>query len=518
MNLELVPIPRTGAETGGAPFRLHPDTPVRGDARSVADVVACIARRTGVALPPADVDDADAGRPGIRIDITADGDPEGYRLSMDDGGVHVRAHDAAGAFYAVRTLEQLLRADGAGWVLPAAEIDDAPRFAYRGMMLDVARHFFPVDTVVAVLDRAASLKLNRLHLHLSDDQGWRLALRERPALTAHAAASAVGGDAGGFYSREDYRTIIAAAAERHIVIVPEIDVPGHSHAVGVAYPELAADPVISDHVRETVTEFGGGLPRAGEPYTGLAVGFSSLRIDDRATDDFLADVFGELAALTPGPYLHFGGDEALGTDPTEYAAFVARASTLIADLGKIPVAWHEAGAASDLHPDTVGQYWGFVRPRDGADDLARAFVPRGGVILSPADAAYLDMKPRDDAALGLTWADGATSLARAYAWDPSDVVPGLDEADVLGVEAPLWTETVRTLADIDALAFPRLAAAAEAAWSPATGVHPDRTWESFRARVRALRPLWDAAGIAYDAATLDDAWADEDDETQDPRP
>ncbi|MET2011965.1 family 20 glycosylhydrolase [Microbacterium chocolatum] len=515
MNLELVPVPRAVAETEGAPFRLHPDTPVLGDARSVADVVACIARRTGLDLPAAG---SGAGRPGIRIEITADGVPEGYRLSMDDGGVRVRAHDAAGAFYAVRTLEQLLRADAAGWVLPAAEIDDAPRFAYRGMMLDVARHFFPVDTVVAVLDRAASLKLNHLHLHLSDDQGWRLALRERPALTARASASAVGGDAGGFYSREDYRTIIAAAADRHIVIVPEIDVPGHTHAVGVAYPELAADPVISDDVRETVTAFGGGLPRAGEPYTGLAVGFSSLRIDDRATDDFLADVFGELAGLTPGPYLHFGGDEALGTDPVEYAAFVARASTLIADLGKIPVAWHEAGAASDLHPDTVGQYWGFVRPRDGADDLARAFAPRGGVILSPADAVYLDMKPRDDAALGLTWADGATSLARAYAWEPADVVPGLNEADVLGVEAPLWTETVRTLADIDALAFPRLAAAAEAAWSPATGVHPDRTWDSFRARVRALRPLWDAAGIAYDAATLDDASADEGDETRGLRP
>ncbi|MEV8273802.1 family 20 glycosylhydrolase [Microbacterium sp. NPDC077184] len=517
MSLPLVPVPRTVAETGGAPFRLHPDTPVHGDARSVAGVVACIARRTGVALRPADVDDADAGHPGIRIEITADGDPEGYRLSTREGGVHVRAHDAAGAFYAVRTLEQLLRPDAAGWILPAAEIDDAPRFAYRGMMLDVARHFFPVDTVVGVLDRAASLKLNHLHLHLSDDQGWRLALRDRPMLTAHAAASAVGGDAGGFYSREDYRTIIAAAAERHIVIVPEIDVPGHTHAVGVAYPQIAEDPVIFDHVRETVTAFGGGLPRAGEPYTGLAVGFSSLRIDDRATDDFLADVFGELAGLTPGPYLHFGGDEALGTDPAEYAAFVARASTLIADLGKIPVAWHEAGVAADLHPDTVGQYWGFVRPRDGADDLARAFAPRGGVILSPADAVYLDMKPYDGAALGLTWADGATSLARAYAWEPAAVIPDLHETGILGVEAPLWTETVRTLADIDALAFPRLAAAAEAAWSPATGAHPDRTWESFRARVRSLRALWDTAGIAYDAATFDDASADKDAAPEAPR-
>ncbi|WP_298944679.1 family 20 glycosylhydrolase [uncultured Microbacterium sp.] len=222
----------------------------------------------------------------------------------------------------------------------------------------------------------------------------------------------------------------------------------------------------------------------------------AVRIDDAPR--FLRDVFAEVAALTPGPYLHFGGDEALGTDPADFAEFVARASALVVATGRTPIAWHEAGAADGLAPGTIGQYWGFVSPTDGMDDKTRRFVAGGGrIILSPADAIYLDMKFDAASPLGLTWANGPTSLRRAYEWDPATVIDGIGDAEILGVEAPLWTETVRDLADIDALAFPRIAAAAEAGWSAPFGATPERTWESFRTRVAALEPLWTRLGISF---------------------
>ena len=183
---------------------------------------------------------------------------------------------------------------------------------------------------------------------------------------------------------------------------------------------------------------------------------------------------------------------------------------MVADLGKTPVAWHEAGTASGLAPGTIGQYWGYVAPTDGMDEKARGFVRGGGrLIMSPADAIYLDMKFDAGSPLGLTWARGVTSAERAYAWDPAAVIEGVTDADILGVEAPMWTETVRTLDDIDALAFPRIGAAAEAAWSPAAGASGERTWESFRTRVGALAPLWARSDIRFTALPGID-WARED--------
>ncbi len=278
----------------------------------------------------------------------------------------------------------------------------------------------------------------------------------------------------------------------------------------LAYPELSEQPVISDHIRDTVRDYGGGMPENGTAYDGMAVGFSSLKIHDEATYAFLADVLGELAELSAGPYLHIGGDEALGTDAADYDTFVARVTAMVAGLGKTPDAWHEAGTASGLAPGTIGQYWGYVAPTDGMDEKARGFVRGGGrLIMSPADAIYLDMKFDADSPLGLTWARGVTSAERAYAWDPAAVIEGVTDADILGVEAPMWTETVRTLDDIDALAFPRIGAAAEAAWPPAAGSNSERTWESFRTRVGALAPLWARSDIRFTALPGID-WARED--------
>ena len=494
----VVPAPASIEAGSSAPFRFSSATTVTGDTDAATALAAIVEARTGVALTTAG-GSADIE---LRIDSPAGsgsaGAAESYRITVDEASAVVTGADAAGLFYGVQTLGQLIARDGEEWTVPAVTIEDAPRFAYRGVMLDVARHFHPVETVNGYIDRAASLKLNALHLHLTDDQGWRIQLDSRPELTERASGTAVGGDPGGFYTKDDYREIVAYAASRHMIVVPEVDMPGHTHAVGLAYPELAEDPTVSDHMREIIRDYGGEEPRPGVPYDGMAVGFSSLKVHDEATYDFVADVFGELAAMTPGPYLHFGGDESLSTTDEDFALFVARASEIIADLGKTPVAWHEAGAAAGLADTTVGQYWGYRTPQDDMGEKAKAFVDNGAqLILSPADAIYLDMKYPTGPALGLTWADGPTSVERAYSWEPADVVPGVDDAGILGVEAPLWTETIRTAADIDTMAFPRAAAAAEAAWSPATGASDLRTWESFRERVGALGPLWTSMGIGF---------------------
>lgn len=493
----VVPAPSSLQAVDSAPFALTGSVAVTGEPDAAAALMELITARTGLALAEgaASHDRVIA----LRIDpSTAAGNAESYRLASDEASVVITGADAAGLFYGVQTLGQVIARDDEGWSIPALTIDDAPRFAYRGVMLDVARHFQTVETVKAYIDRAAGLKFNALHLHLTDDQGWRLQLRSHPRLTEVGSGSSVGGDPGGFYTAADYREIVAHAASRHLIVVPEIDMPGHTHAVALAYPELAEAPVLSAHITEIAQTYGGGIPTAGVPYGGLAVGFSSLKIGDEATYDFVADVLGELAGMTPGPYLHIGGDEALGTDPEDFAAFMARASTIVADLGKTPVAFHEAGAAAGLHPDTIGQYWGYVTPTDGMDEQARGFVRNGAqLILSPADAIYLDMKYDADARLGLTWANGPTSVERAYSWEPSAIIAGVQEADILGVEAPMWSETVRDLRDIDELAFPRIAAAAEAAWSPPTGKSALRTWPSFRERVGGLGPLWTSLGIGF---------------------
>lgn len=469
MALPLIPWPRRVTRVAGAPLGLAADT--RAEA-------------------------VDRARAAMRHEHDPSVAPEGYVLRVDEGGVTVRSSDEPGAAYAAATLAQLVEHDGS-WLIRPVEIDDAPRFPYRGAMLDVARHFHPVPTVTWFIDRIAELKLNHLHLHLTDDQGWRIALRTRPALAARASTTATGGDAGGFYTHDDWRAILAHAASRHVTIVPEIDLPGHTHAVGLAHPELMAPPAVSDEVRATTRELGGSLPEPGVPYTGLAVGFSSLRPLDAEVDAFLVDVLGELCALTPGPFVHIGGDEALGTPPADYAALTARAARIVADAGKTPIAWHEA-ASAPLPAGTIGQYWGFVTATDEHAAKARAFAANGGgVILSPADAVYLDMKYDERTPIGLTWANGPTSIERSYRWEPAAVAPGLPDHAVRGVEAPLWTETVRDRADIERMAFPRIASAAEVAWSSAQD--PERTWPAYRRRLADLVARWEDDGIRVGA-------------------
>ncbi|MGF6823054.1 hexosaminidase [Microbacterium sp. ZKA21] len=485
MVLTLVPLP-SSVTTGPGAFVLTPATRIviaDGADAAASALSDHLAELTGL-RPETTEGEPVAGDIVLRATAAED---EAYRLETTDR-VEI-AGSAAGLFYGIQTLRQLLREDAGSWTIAQVSITDAPRFGYRGVMLDVARTFFDVATVKEFIDRASSLKFNRLHLHLSDDQGWRLQIDSRPLLTERASGTSVLGRPGGFYSKDDFREIVRYAAAHHMVVVPEIDLPGHTHAIGLAYPGVVEEPVMNDMLLAQSEALGQPLPVAGEPYEGWGVGHSSVRIHEESTWEFLRDVLGEVAELTPGPQLHVGGDECLGTAQADFDAFIERVTALTVELGKTPVAWHEAGSAV-VAEGTIGQFWGSDAPTAEHIEHTLRFAERGGsVILSPSTRAYLDMKPSPEDPLGLSWA-AIIDLESAYAWEPNAIVPGLDESAILGIEGPLWSETIATLDDIDHLFFPRAAALAEIAWSPASA----KDWASFRERVEALGSVWDAEG------------------------
>ncbi|GAA1791757.1 beta-N-acetylhexosaminidase [Luedemannella flava] len=477
----VIPVPAEIEAIVGTDVTLGDDAVIAADpnAVGVGEYLAGLLRpATGLALPVVVLDAAAPAGPGIALRLTAlPGGDEAYGISTDGRTVTITAAAAEGLFRGVQTLRQLLpvtiegRERVAGpWTVPGVRVSDRPRFAYRGVMLDVARHFFAVADVERYIDQAALYKVNHLHLHLTDDQGWRLEIATWPRLTAYGAGTEVGGGPGGFYTRDDYRRIVGYAAERFITVVPEIDLPGHTNAALAAYPELTRDGV--------------AVPR----YTGIEVGFSSLVADNPRTYRFLDDVFGEVAALTPGPYLHLGGDEAKNTTREEYDQILVRAQQMVRAHGKTPIGWHEA-AEGPLDPSTVVQFWGTTRD---APEVVAAAGRGNRVIMSPANLTYLDMQYAPGDRLGLHWA-GYIEVDDAYGWDPGDYLPGVADEHVLGVESPLWTETAATAADLDELAFPRLPVIAEVGWSPRTA----RDWSSMRDRLTAHAARWDALGIAY---------------------
>jgi hexosaminidase len=446
------------AVRAGAPVSVSPAT---AETRRVASSLAELLGGRVVGGP---------AKVALELDGAAGLGAEGYELTVTRTGIRLAARTPAGLFHGVQTLRQLLPPRGVRRV-PALTIRDYPRFAWRGAMLDVARHFRSVRDVERFIDLIALYKLNRLHLHLSDDQGWRIAISKWPRLVTHGGSTQVGGGRGGYYTQRQYAAIVRYAAERYIEIVPEIDMPGHVHAALSSYPELACD---------------------GKPsplYTGIDVGFSSLCVDKPVTYTFVDDVVAELAALTPGPWIHIGGDEAAATKPADYVRFVNRVQQIVERHGKRMVGWEEVGRAK-LRPTSIVQHWNLDATKSA---LSRRAVGRGAkVIMSPAAHAYLDMKYDPATQLGLHWA-GYTGVRDAYSWEPGRQVAGVRTRDVLGVEAPLWSETVRRMDDAEFLAFPRLIGIAEIGWSPARG----RSWSDYRLRLGAQAPLLAALGVNY---------------------
>ncbi|MFC5028278.1 beta-N-acetylhexosaminidase [Streptomyces sp. DSM 41987] len=402
---------------------------------------------------------------------------EGYRLVVSGQSVTIGAEQAAGLFHGVQTLRQLLPAtvekrtvQSGPWNVPGGTITDAPRYAYRGGMLDVSRHFFSVAQVERYIDQLALYKINQLHLHLSDDQGWRIAIDSWPRLAAYGGSTQVGGGPGGSYSKADYREIVRYAASRYLTVVPEIDMPGHTNAALASYAELNCNGI------------------APPLYTGTNVGFSSLCAAKDVTYRFADQVLGELAALTPGPYLHIGGDEAHSTSHADYVTFMDKVQPIVTKYGKTVIGWHQLAGA---HPvaGAVGQYWGTKGSEKEVADAAKAGMR---LILSPANRAYLDMKYNASTPLGQAWA-GLVEVKDSYNWDPATFIKGAPASAVLGVEAPLWTETIVTSADSDYMTFPRLPGIAEIGWSPAA----THQWDAYKVRLAAQGPRWTALGIGY---------------------
>jgi hexosaminidase len=398
---------------------------------------------------------------------------EGYQLDVTAELVQLKAPQQAGVFRGVQTLRQLLPADfeAAGmqdgpWGIAAGTIRDTPRFVWRGMMLDVARHFFSVSDVEKLIDLAAYFKLNVFHLHLSDDQGFRIVINSWPKLTSVGGSTAVGGAAGGFYTQADYSALVAYAKARYITIVPEIDVPGHTNAALASYAELNCNGM------------------APQLRTDTAVGYSSLCVSSDMTYQFVSDVVREIAALTPGGYIHLGGDEAKATSLADFNTFFNKAAPSVTAAGKHLIGWDALGQLDTLPAQAIVQYW--IAP-----DSAKHAVSMGSkILMSPAAKAYLDMKYDTSTPLGQNWV-GYITEQTAYSWDPAKLVDGVGETNLAGVEAPLWTETLKTLADLEYMAFPRLAGYAEIGWSAATG----RNWDEYKVRLGAFAPRFKAWNV-----------------------
>lgn len=399
---------------------------------------------------------------------------EGYTLTINSDGIKLTAAKPAGLFNGIQTIRQLLPAkiehsflQSGPWSIPAGTIRDFPQYSFRGVMLDVARHFFQVDDVKRYIDLIAAYKMNVMHLHLSDDQGWRIEIKKWPKLTQIGGSTQVGGEKGGFYTQEQYADIVKYAAERYITVIPEIDMPGHTNAALASYPELNCND------------------KATELYSGTEVGFSSLCTGKEITYRFIQDVLGELAALTPGPYLHIGGDESHVTKLEDYIPFVNKVQEIVSGLGKQVIGWDEI-ALTTLKPNSFVQYWA------KAENAQKGVKQGAKVIMSPAANAYLDMQYDSTTHFGLNWA-GYIEIDKGYNWNPETLVPGIGKANILGVEAPIWTETITKMDELEYMVFPRLPGYAEIGWSaPAV-----RNWAEYRVRLAGQEERFKALQIDY---------------------
>ena len=385
---------------------------------------------------------------------------EGYELTIAEKMIILSANSPAGLFRGVQTIRQILPAkieltakqDGP-WKIATGLIIDYPVYAYRGAMLDVARHFFGVDDVKRFIEFLAFYKMNILHLHLSDDQGWRIEIKSWPDLTTRGGSTQVGGGKGGYYTQEQYTDIVNYAKERYITIVPEIEMPGHSNAALASYAELNCNG------------------KATDLYTGIEVGFSTLCTSKEVTYKFIDDVIKELAGLTPGPYIHIGGDESHSTRTEDYIPFINKVQDIVLAHGKQVIGWDEIALAS-LKANSVAQHWANIKN-------AKQAVSQGAkIIMSPATKSYLDMQYDSTTKFGQHWA-AYIEVDSAYIWDPATLVPGVGKDNVLGIEAPLWTETITNLDGIEYMVFPRLPGYAEIGWTPSSA----RNWDEYKLRL-----------------------------------
>jgi hexosaminidase len=436
----------------------------------------------------------------VRLELAPAGalPAEGYELIASPSGVTIRGASPAGLFYGLQTLRQLLPVDGSGRI-PTVTIRDAPRFPYRGMHLDVGRHLFPVAFIKRYIDLLARYKLNTFHWHLTDDQGWRLEIRAFPRLTTVGAwrrETVVGnqlrpyvGDGrpyGGFYTQDQVREVVAYAAARHVTVIPEIELPGHSKAALAAYPDLAC----TDGPFEVATTWGV---------------HEDIFCPSERTFAFLEAVLGEVLELFPSPYIHIGGDEVpkrrwkesavaqevmrregLKNEGELQSWFIRRVEAFLRSRGRRLIGWDEI-LEGGLAPDATVMSW---RGVSGGVAAARQ---RHDVIMTPGSYLYFDhyqgAPPGEPLAIG-----GYTTLERVYAFEP--VPPELTPEEarhVLGAQANVWTEYIPTPEQVEYMAFPRMLALAEVVWTPVA----ERDWRDFARRLPDQLARLDGMQVNY---------------------
>ncbi|MBT8320658.1 MAG: beta-N-acetylhexosaminidase [Eudoraea sp.] len=477
----LIPFPQSVEATKGG-FALDPFTAINTSSGDSSDFEKVgqflsqnIAAKTGLILP---VNNAQAERTDRVINIIRNDNiglrgEEAYELHIGRDTINLAAASPEGAFRGIQTLRQLIPeisidtlAEFPIWRIATGKIQDKPNFEYRGSMLDVARHFFTVEDVKKYLDLLAYYKINYLHLHLTDDQGWRIEIKSWPKLTEIGGSTEVGGESGGFFTQEDYKDIVAYAADLYITIVPEIDMPGHTNAASASYPFL------------------NGAAKPAKLYEGTHVGFSTFDTRKDTVYQFIDDVVREVSELSPGPYFHIGGDESHVTEKDNYRYFVSRVEKIVQKYGKRMIGWDEV-ATADLDSTSISQFWASM-------DNAKLAQEKGlQVILSPATKSYLDMKYDPLSEYGLNWA-AYIPVDSAYIWTP-ETYSGIPRSQILGVEAPLWSETISNIEELEYLAFPRMIGYSELSWTD----EANRDWEKFRVRLANQAAYLDRMDVKY---------------------
>jgi hexosaminidase len=442
------------------------------------------------------------------------GQPEGYELKMQPAVASIQAAAPAGIFYGVQTLLQLFPPEIAGtkksdaaWIAPCVQITDYPRFAWRGLMLDVSRHFYGKDVVERYLDQMARYKLNVFHWHLTDDNGWRIEIKSLPQLTQAGAwrvpRLAAWGDResprdgepateGGFYTQDEIREVIAYAKDRFITVLPEIEMPGHSMAALASYPELSCT--------------GGPFHvNPGSPYYGKID--NNLCPGNEQTFEYLDKVLTEVAALFPSEYIHVGGDECLKTfwhacpkcqkrmkdehlanEEELQSYFIRRAEKIVESKGKHLIGWDEI-LEGGLAPNATVMSW------RGFEGGIAAAKQKHKVVMSPVGFAYLDYYQGDPLLEPRTF--GYLTVSKAYQFEP--IPEGVDPSYILGGQANLWTESVPTERHVEYMTWPRVLALSETFWSK----KDDRNWDAFVPRMEAHFQRLDAAEVNYARSVYD---------------
>jgi len=424
---------------------------------------------------------------------------EGYKITVGTKGIIIFACKKAGFFYGCITLLQII----SGTKIPFCEIEDEPRFEWRGMHLDVSRHFFPIEFIKRYIDLLSLHKLNVFHWHLTDDNGWRIEIKKYPQLTEvcswrknlehiswndrNDSDDVAEGVYGGFYTQEEIRDVIKYAAERFITVVPEIEMPGHTSEVFAAFPQLSC--------REEKLEVAPG---------GYWPNLDIFCAGKEDTFTFLEDILSEIIQLFPSPYIHIGGDEANKTrwkecpkcqkriadehlkDENELQSyFITRITKFLLEKGKTPIGWDEI-IEGGLAEDIVVMCW----RGDGKDALKNAISSGNKAILCPNPILYFDWKQNEDS----QGAFGVTTLKQVHDYEPEHAgISNKDKHLIFGVQANVWTEWMPTSKEVEFMAFPRMSALAEVAWLQKN----NKNWKIFLSRLTKFRSVLDKYSVNY---------------------